>query len=474
MEIHADARRKADNARTAFKQKYDNLPVFDHWVAQNEAWPNKAAVIFYLQSKVAYVDVPSSIYIVKYFHGVSTKFEFQSPEAVKTKLSMFEFRYSAGFNQEGVEVFATYKGRHYLKDGGCTNFNMVIFDPDDQYCRNEENREKFNTYHGLAFTPEANFIVDNNKVALFTSHVLQIMAAGDEHLGVWLLKWLAHIIQYPGTKSGCCSLFRSRQGTGKSLCFKIFSKLLGRDLCIEVASKDELVGKFNGITANKLLIIADEVMFGGEHAASNKIKTLVTSKECIIEKKFMNRIVTNSCERYVFLSNEKWPLRVEGSDRRTACFEVSSERINDRVHFGILDAFYSDHENLKHLFHFFYSYQPDGVPIELIMFPPNTKLKDELRAMTRNEYERFFLDLLALENGCEDVRIVDGDFMTCNELLVMFRDWCSKNGLNPLTGSITTIGNTIRPILERVRRRVDGRPCWGYIWIADHVRAGID
>ena len=141
-----------------------------------------------------------------------------------------------------------------------------------------------------------------------------------------------------------------------------------------VDTKDQLTKRYNGHLMNKLLVVANEVMFGGEHVASNKtIKSMVTSKKMTVEKKFMNQVTMRSCERYVFLSNASWSKPVEGTDRRIACFEVSTAHTNEKDYFSAFDNHYQDKENLLHLFHFFYQYRIMGNPVPQFIDSPNSK-----------------------------------------------------------------------------------------------------
>lgn len=457
-----DMQNTADDARLRFIQVHDDTPAFDPLVT-TDAWNSQADILFYLQSKVAYVDIPGNTYIVKYRKGDDTVFEFQPRETVKAKLAMFQFTYRDGVDARGDPQIFLYKGEQYMRERGFTTFHKIIFDPDDKECATDANKTCFNSYKGMAFTPEEDFVVDNDKIAPFVNHITRILCDNDRELSAWLLAWLANIIQHPGTKSGCCCLFRSRQGTGKSFFFKLYGKLLGPDLAVTIDTKDQLIGKFNDVTANKLLITADEVMFGGEHAASNKIKSLITSETTILEKKYMNKLVVKSCERYVFLSNEKWPLRVEVSDRRTACFEVSPAQANNQEYFTYLDEFY-DQTALKHLFHFFHRHRPEGDAVALRMFPPSTRMKTTLQSFTRSDYERFIIDLLDSDNGCEMFDIVDGEFVTCKNFLEMYREWAGVNGRNTNAASVSEIASTFAHMLPKRRRRVNAAMLTGFVW----------
>ena len=465
---------ESNNAETARRRflSNDSLPSFENGICFG-MWSCEEAVIEYLQTKIAYVISPGKIYIVKTLENKICTYEMHCKDSMKSLLSKMNFRYQNGVDKQGRLTEEIYKGKQYMDDHRSTLFRAMTFDPTDIGCEKECNKGKFNTYRGMAFTPIENFQVDMERVRPFLDHTLKILAANDVELGNWLIMWLSNIIQHPGSKSGSCCLFKSGQGTGKSIFFDVFGRLLENDLFVVVDTKDQLTGHFNGHLMNKLLVVADEVMFGGEHLASNKIKSMVTSNTILVEKKFMNQVTMRSCERYVFLSNESWPMRVESTDRRIACFEVSTARTNDKVYFSALNNHYNDNENLMHLFHFFYQYRINGNPVPQFIDPPNSELKNDLKAMARCDYESFLLDLINGDNGCEEMQVKDGDFLTCTDFLLRQRQWSEANGKDPRKASSRTLGVVLKRLLSRTCKRVGGNPTHGYVVNANAIRGGI-
>jgi hypothetical protein len=95
----------------------------------------------------------------------------------------------------------------------------------------------------------------------------------------------------------------------------------------------KVIGKFNGIAANLLLVCFDEVSsWSGAYKSNNRLKSLITQDTTILEKKEIDLLQVPDLANYWFNTNEDWPIKKEATDRRYACFEASDARIGDQVY----------------------------------------------------------------------------------------------------------------------------------------------
>jgi hypothetical protein len=108
----------------------------------------------------------------------------------------------------------------------------------------------------------------------------------------YILNWLAHIIQKPEKKIGTALVFRSSQGAGKSLVTDFVGKqVIGALHYLYCNDMDKVIGKFNGLSANLLLVCSDEVSsWGGAYKSNNRLKSLITQDTSIIEMKGLDPI----------------------------------------------------------------------------------------------------------------------------------------------------------------------------------------
>ncbi|KAI9549581.1 hypothetical protein GHT06_003767 [Daphnia sinensis] len=283
---------------------------------------------------------------------------------------------------------------------------------------------------------------------LFVRHAFEVLADGNVCAFDYLMKWTAHIFQHPNAKPGTAILVVSPQGAGKNVWFDILKRLIGSDYFAYIKNKDHLQSKFNSHLMHKLLAVVDECVFGGCHEVNNIIKSLITQEDAIFEKKGVDGIHTSTYERYAFLSNEDWPVKVEHSDRRYVCLEASGVRIGQRVYYENLVQYYSRSDVLGALFHYLLDL-PD-VP-QVLPTPPDTELRRQLMEKSLSDEVRFLKDLAARTNGCEDVEIPDGKYVTAGGLLPVFRQWLFDNGKGTQSANLTRLGGVLKRVLGNPR-----------------------
>ena len=80
---------------------------------------------------------------------------------------------------------------------------------------------------------------------------------------------------------------------------------------------DDIVGRFNTMSCNKVFINADECSsFGGAYKQNNKFKSIIVADTRKLEAKGLDGINCENCCSYLLTTNSSDPVRVEQSDRR--------------------------------------------------------------------------------------------------------------------------------------------------------------
>ena len=80
--------------------------------------------------------------------------------------------------------------------------------------------------------------------SLLRGHLYENICESNDELFDFFMTWLAHVIQKPNKKPGSTLVVTGEKGTGKSILFSYFSKLLGRH-GITVSQRQQIVGQFN-------------------------------------------------------------------------------------------------------------------------------------------------------------------------------------------------------------------------------------
>lgn len=167
---------------------------------------------------------------------------------------------------------------------------------------------------------------------LFLAHVRDVICDGDEERYRWVVAWMAHLVQRPWEKPGTCIVMRSNEGSGKGLFANALVRLCGSHGC-QVTEPSQLTGRFNQHLANKVLIFADEVTWGGRRQEEGVLKGRITEQNQIVEPKGIDAFTTRSYARYLIASNNDWVVPAGVSARRYTVLDVSEALIGKRRYF---------------------------------------------------------------------------------------------------------------------------------------------
>ncbi len=187
----------------------------------------------------------------------------------------------------------------------------------------------FNLYKGRAVIPEP------GDCSIYKELVFEVICAGNQELGDYVWRWLAHMFQKPGEIPGTALVLRGAQGIGKDTFTGTVGKLLGTHYLM-ITGHERLTGRFNGHLANALLVYCNEAVWGGDRRQAGVLKSLITDPDQLIEYKGREPFTLPNFKRFVFSSNENWAVPRDLDDRRFLVLDVSAKRKEDHVFFGKL------------------------------------------------------------------------------------------------------------------------------------------
>lgn len=227
--------------------------------------------------------------------------------------------------------------------------------------------------HGVCFYSKSEFVlslftgftfpkrdeVNINKICLFLSHIKNIIANDNEVLYKYILSWIAFIVQNPGKKTNTCLIILGEEGTGKTMFTTVICKLFGNYALSNIASIDDVVGQFNSVTENKMIVVLNEVNAAentaNKKAIHNKLKTLITEDINIINRKGIDQYEAENVSNYIICSNEFNPILISENDRRYVVTEVSNGVKKNTIYFrNLFNSF--DGEFYINLYNYFRLY----------------------------------------------------------------------------------------------------------------------
>ncbi len=202
-------------------------------------------------------------------------------------------------------------------------YERLVFKPD-----NILQSDEYNLWTGFAYE-------ENNKgnCDIYLDHIKKNICNGDEILYDFVLDWMAQTIQEPEMRPGVALALRGEQGVGKGVFANAFGKLFGEHY-LYVSDLYSLTNHFNGHLANKLLVFADEAIWGGDKKAESTLKSLISEPKEVIEYKGKDAVRMDNYKRIIFATNSDWVVPVDKDDRRYVVLDVAGNNKKDRDYFG--------------------------------------------------------------------------------------------------------------------------------------------
>lgn len=188
----------------------------------------------------------------------------------------------------------------------------------------------YNTFQGWALEPDP-----RGSCERFKAFMQEVICAGDAEAYAYVWRWLAHLFQKPWEIPETALVLRSRPGAGKNTFVGPIGRLLGAHY-LELSHVDQMVGRFSAHMADKLLVFANEALWGGDKSAEGTFKALVTDKQSAIEGKHRDIVARANYKRVIIASNEGWAAPKGPRDRRLVTLDVPPVRCGDRAYFDAI------------------------------------------------------------------------------------------------------------------------------------------
>ncbi len=190
-----------------------------------------------------------------------------------------------------------------------------------------------NLWRGWAVEPDA-----SASCKLILRHIANVVCRGDPDHTLYVIRWLAHMVQRPQDKPGVALVLRGPKGAGKDTLGEYLARMIGARHAPTVAQSDHIVSKFNRRLENALLLHVQEGTWAGDRHAEGVLKYLVTSDRVEIERKGIDSINLRSVLRLFISANAEWVVPASHDERRWAVFEVADTRMGDDAYFRALRA----------------------------------------------------------------------------------------------------------------------------------------
>jgi DNA polymerase III delta prime subunit len=294
----------------------------------------------------------------------------------------------------------------------------------------------YNTFTPFAITNTTE--TDDTNISVIFEH-MSILTGRDDVATKYLCNWLAHLVQKPGVIPGVALVFTGKQGTGKNLFFECLAEtILGSRYWLQTSEMEKITGRFPMIK-EKLMVIMDETKGKDSFDNSETLKNLITSPKIQVEKKGIDGMTINNYSRFVFLTNNDTPVKIEASDRRFVVYKSDDSHLGKSDYFKKLAQVMKDPVQMKAFYDILMS--ADITDFDLIYDRPKTEIYLDIQRSTIPAH-MLFLDewitsndpSLTSDEATEHGRTLE---VKASNFYKVFTSWCEDNCIAVKNGKCT-------------------------------------
>jgi hypothetical protein len=247
----------------------------------------------------------------------------------------------------------------------------------------------FNLFGSYQHKYDPHFVINQSLVDLWVNHIREVLGAGVESTGEYLLNWFAHLLQCPEAKTGTVPLIKGTQGCGKNLPINVFQRyVLNPSLTITCPDMDKLFSRFNAVRLGKILTVLDEAVDSRDRRMNNKMKNFITEERLQIEQKGRDTVEVSDFSNYIIITNNDFASIIEKNDRRYACLIASDHRVGDRSYFKTMADKLLNVDAGCHIFHWLLRRELSNFEVRDI---PQTDYKKDLSARQTDSVVKWLL-----------------------------------------------------------------------------------
>lgn len=248
--------------------------------------------------------------------------EFRSPDSIITQYSN---QTVAGGGKNGDAPVLL--GKWWIGQIDRREYDTVTFEPSKEpgeYTHPRINKKYFNLWEGFTVEPV------KHSWRLAHRHLYKILCNSDPIKYKYVIKWIAWMLQNPGTRAEVAVVFKGKKGAGKGFIFTQLVKLLGRH-GMSISNSEHLVGKHNAHLMMLSFLFADEAYYPGDKDVEGALKQLITEPYLTVEPKFQNTKLSTNCLHIGMSTNNEWVIPASEDERRYFINEVENTYAKNQV-----------------------------------------------------------------------------------------------------------------------------------------------
>ncbi len=185
----------------------------------------------------------------------------------------------------------------------------------------------YNTFKGFEYcndeTPHEEVDISN-----FQEYISNLCNDNKE-LSEYLIKYIAHIFQYPCYRTEQILVFKGWTGAGKDTLYRLLKAIIGKDYIDLTGNIYDVFGKFNSILFNKLALFINELEGKDGFENQQKLKNFSTGIENRVNDKNEKCVIQKNYIRLFIAGNSNNLVNIEQNDRRIVIFKTGMRLIKN-------------------------------------------------------------------------------------------------------------------------------------------------
>ncbi len=173
-----------------------------------------------------------------------------------------------------------------------------------------------------------------------------VLVGGEWPSFIWMVKFLAHIVQFPNDTPAVLVSMYSTEGAGKDTWIHIFMNAIGRHHGQSDTKMEHVTGKFNSSIAKKLVYVISESK-AADVSGNNweVLKGISTESTVTIECKGVDAVeVPNKLRLFQMTNHQQYLDNL--NERRRIMFECLSTLVKNKAFFSLADSLSIDEDFL--------------------------------------------------------------------------------------------------------------------------------
>jgi hypothetical protein len=191
----------------------------------------------------------------------------------------------------------------------------------------DERGGTLNLFQGFAVKPVA-----GEGHTSYLEHLRINVCSGHQDWYDYLIRWMAHAVQFPDQRAEVGIVLIGKKGVGKTLGVEEFGKIFGQHFLV-VVNPDHFTGKFNFHLQRCSVLLADECLYAGDRKHEQIAKAMVTGSTLFIEPKGLNAYQANNYLHIFICTNNDWAVPATEDERRWFCLNVGEAHRQDFDYF---------------------------------------------------------------------------------------------------------------------------------------------